>query len=157
MWYRMCRSRCVMKGFVLRTCCRTTNSVRTTCNTLLSQAGIATGNIQVVASLVVIFLVLVTYMHKWWSKVPLTVALRIHHVDLGTRAGRLSTTAGPSVSQTPSVASTVIPSTSRSVVQLSPYQAVASTVSPSHSAALLLEQQPSVARTAAPSVAPSFH
>jgi hypothetical protein len=39
--------------------------------TLVNQAGIAIGNLQVVAPLVVIFLMLVTYLHKWWNKVPL--------------------------------------------------------------------------------------
>ncbi len=39
--------------------------------TMMNQAGIATGNIQVVAPMVVIFLMLVTWLHKWWNKVPL--------------------------------------------------------------------------------------
>jgi hypothetical protein len=39
--------------------------------TLLNQAGIATGNIQVVAPMCVIFLMIVTALHKWWNKVPL--------------------------------------------------------------------------------------
>jgi hypothetical protein len=39
--------------------------------TLVSQGGIAAGNIQVFAPMCVIFLLLVTYLHKWWNKVPL--------------------------------------------------------------------------------------
>ncbi len=39
--------------------------------TLRSQAGIAVGNIQVVAPMCVIFLMLVTWLHKWWNRVPL--------------------------------------------------------------------------------------
>ncbi len=39
--------------------------------TLLNQAGIAVGNIQIVAPLCIAFLMIVTWLHKWWSKVPL--------------------------------------------------------------------------------------
>jgi hypothetical protein len=39
--------------------------------TLRNQAGIAVGNIQVVAPMVVIFLMFISYLHKWWNTVPL--------------------------------------------------------------------------------------
>ncbi len=38
---------------------------------MVNQAGIATGIIQVVAPLCVIFLMLATWLHKSWNKVPL--------------------------------------------------------------------------------------
>eukprot|EP01034_Spumella_vulgaris_P035295 gene35295-biopygen30033 len=39
--------------------------------TLQNQAGIAVGNIQIVAPLCVAFLMIITWLHKWWNKVPL--------------------------------------------------------------------------------------
>jgi hypothetical protein len=39
--------------------------------TAVNQAGIAIGNVQIVAPICIILLLLLTYLHKWWHKVPL--------------------------------------------------------------------------------------